>query len=273
MPRLVLCASLWSLSGHPRPAREWALPRRLRAIREAGFAAVSGPPAGLTALAAGHGLRRLAAFIAPDWDTARTGLDLCAAERPERVNIQIGTPALTRRAAARLVAQTWAHARSLALAVSFETHRGTALETPDKLRDLARDFAQATGATLPVTWDFSHHAVARQLPAGRWLETCLGERELLLAADMFHLRPHTAHHVQIPVGGRSGPTPEYLRWETFARDLLRVWKTAPGRAGRELFVCPELGPKGDYALASHPAVWPETVELARRLRGHWQQID
>ena len=36
-PRLVLCATLWSMVGHPSPRREWSLARKLQAVKAAGF--------------------------------------------------------------------------------------------------------------------------------------------------------------------------------------------------------------------------------------------
>jgi len=40
-PRLVLCATLWSLVGHPTPRREWSLARKMDAIKAAGFDGVA----------------------------------------------------------------------------------------------------------------------------------------------------------------------------------------------------------------------------------------
>ncbi|MDF3056232.1 MAG: xylose isomerase [Rariglobus sp.] len=273
MSRLILCASLWSLAGHPSPRREWTLARKLEAVREAGFAAVSGPPGlALTQQAGAHGLRRFSAFIAPDWPAVKTGLRDCAAERVARVNIQLGTPALTGQAACKLAVQTWRRAEALGLRSSFETHRGTATETPEKLTSLAARFAQATGRLLPVTWDFSHHAVVRQIPRQEWPQQLLRDRALITAADLFHLRPHTPHHVQVPLSQDRLLTTEAKAWLEFARTALHLWRSDPGNAGRELFVCPEMGPRGDYALASSPPAWPETVRLARHLRIAWRTV-
>src|SRR3954471_7190377 len=36
-PRLVMCAATWSMIGYPSARREWSVPRKLRAIKDAGF--------------------------------------------------------------------------------------------------------------------------------------------------------------------------------------------------------------------------------------------
>lgn len=272
MAGLILCASLWSLWRYPRPDREWTMERKLEAIRTAGFPAVSGPPQrGLTEKASGLGLRRLAAFIAPDADRLKEGLDLCGGEHPERVNIQIGTPDQNRRQAGRLVALACKWADERRLKISFETHRGTAMETPDKLRALADDHERETGNVLPVTWDFSHHAVVRQIPSSAWPEQLLEEKACIQAADWFHLRPHSAHHVQVPVIWRGKESAETRAWLPFAREAMRVWRSAPVNRRRELFVTPELGPRGDYALQQAPPVWPEVLALSGLIEREWRE--
>lgn len=271
MSRLILCASLWSLSAHPSPRREWPMDRKLAAVRAAGFAAVSGPPGiALTARAEAHGLHRLGVFIAPDWDAVECGLRDCVTDRVVRVNVQLGTPALTDRAACALAVRAWRRAETLGLRLSFETHRGTCTETPEKLTMLAAGFAQATGRLLPVTWDFSHHAVVRQVPRAQWSQRLLQERPLIAAADLFHLRPHTPHQVQIPLSHGLRLTAEARVWLEFVQAALQLWRSAPGNTDRELFVCPEMGPCGDYGLASSPPAWPEAVRLARHLRSAWR---
>jgi hypothetical protein len=269
VPNLVLVASLWSLAGHPARS-EWTLERKLAAIHAAGFDAVSGPPTmKLAQAAAAHGLRRLAAFIAPDFTSAARALDACAEESTAYINIQIGSPELTARAALRLVLRVWQHAERSRLRVSFETHRGTCTETPGKLSALSAGFERATGKIFPVTWDFSHYAVVRQIPVHEWSSYILNHREAITAAGLVHLRPHTAHHIQVPVTHAGKPTAETLRWLPFARDFLALWRTANDTRSRELFVCPELGPRGDYALMSAPPSWPETVRLSRLIRDLW----
>lgn len=270
MSRLVLCASLWSLSGHPSPRAEWTLDKKLEAVRAAGFSAVSGPPGlALTSRANSLGLRRLAAFIAADWAAVARGLDACATDHVDRANVQLGTPAITGRAACALAVRAWRHAEKRGIRLSFETHRGTCAETPEKLSALAAGFAQATGHLLPVTWDFSHHAVVRQIPCERWLQDLLAERALITASDLFHLRPHTAHHVQVPFSHGRTITTEAAAWLKFADAALRLWRSCPDNADRELIVCPEMGPRGDYGLQASPPAWPDAVRLARRLRRAW----
>lgn len=271
MSRLVLCASLWSLSGHPSARKEWTLEQKLAAIRTAGFGAVSGPPdIPLTKRAEALGLRRLAAFIAPDRAGLERGLRACADEQVVRVNVQLGTPALTGRAACALAVRAWRLAGAQGIRLSIETHRGTCTETPEKLAALAARFAQVTGRALPVTWDFSHHAVVRQIPRAQWSHDLLAEHALITAADLFHLRPHTPHHVQAPFSHGRNVTAEARSWLEFAQDVLRLWRTCPANANRDILVCPEMGPRDGYGLSTSPSAWPETVRLARHLRRAWK---
>src|ERR1041384_3404717 len=36
-PRLIMCATTWSMIGFPTPRREWSIDRKLRAIKAEGF--------------------------------------------------------------------------------------------------------------------------------------------------------------------------------------------------------------------------------------------
>src|SRR5690606_41290061 len=64
MPAIAHIANLWTLVGHPSPAREWTLERKIRAIAAAGF---DGITAAVTPehrrLAERHGLRHILGFV------------------------------------------------------------------------------------------------------------------------------------------------------------------------------------------------------------------
>ena len=67
MPSIAHIANLWSLVGHPSPAKEWSLEKKIKAIAAAGF---DGITTRVTPehrrLAEKHGLRHILGFISTD---------------------------------------------------------------------------------------------------------------------------------------------------------------------------------------------------------------
>src|ERR1043165_7726225 len=64
-PRLVMCATTWSMIGYPSPRREWSLPRKVAAIAAAGFDGVCAfATPELKQAAARHGLKLMSGFDA-----------------------------------------------------------------------------------------------------------------------------------------------------------------------------------------------------------------
>src|SRR5262249_17447449 len=64
-PRLVICATTWSMIGYPTPRREWSIERKLHAIKAEGFGGVCAyitPP--IAATAKKLGLRLMSGFDA-----------------------------------------------------------------------------------------------------------------------------------------------------------------------------------------------------------------
>src|SRR5688572_28039166 len=90
IPQLVLYANLWTLRGHPTAKRQWPLPRKIAAVSEAGFAAVSGPPdPALRPLVDRHELRLLGAFSARTATAIARGMRAFRAMEVEQVNLQL----------------------------------------------------------------------------------------------------------------------------------------------------------------------------------------
>src|SRR5439155_11558312 len=111
----------------------------------------------------------------------------------------------------------------------------------------------------PMTWDFSHLAVNKHLwPADTFIPRLLIRPDLIRRAQQFHFRPFNGHHCQIPVtDGRSRLAPEFKDWLPFAEALLKMWLAGNRGKGREIFVCPEMGPikPADYRLSCMPSSW------------------
>ena len=264
-PRLILCATTWSMAGYPAPQREWSLERKLAAIKTAGFAGVCAyiTPE-LKAGADRLGLALMSGFDCSDLAVARTRLREQRALGVHFVNIQLlnhdTPPARAAAMAVRLIRLS----RSLRLGVHIEVHRDTATETPEKFTELARLYRQATGETMPVTWDHSHFAVSKHVMPAHYSARLLAWPELIQHSQMFHLRPFNSQHCQVPV------TPEFHDYLAFAEDLFACWLAGP-RPGGELWACPELGMSHGYHVSTDPHAWPDAVRARKELLGAWRR--
>lgn len=270
--RLRLYASLWTLWGHPAPRREWPIERKVREVRAAGFDGISGPadPA-LRGLADRHRLHLLGAFAARDRDALEAGLRAFGDLGFGRVNLQLGSPETSAREAADLARRALRLAARLGVAVSLETHRGTCTETPEKLLALVDSVRRSEGCLLPITWDFSHYAVVRHLEGSEFVPRLLFRPDLVQAAGLFHFRPFNGHHAQIPTRNGRRLAPELRAWRTFTAAVMRCWREAPENAGREMWACPEVGPRNGYGLASFLPSWDEARRVRGILRRTWRE--
>ncbi|MBL9188487.1 MAG: hypothetical protein JNK23_13455 [Opitutaceae bacterium] len=271
-PRLVVCATPWSMIGYPTARREWSLAGKITAIAEAGFDGVCAfiTPE-LKAEATRHGLEMMSGF---DAQGVADALPRLRAQRDlgvHLINIQLlnhdTPPAAAARAAVRLVRA----GRQLGLAVHIETHRDTATETPEKFTEIARLYRRATGETMPVTWDHSHFAVSKHMMPADYSARLLAWPGLIRASRLFHLRPFNSQHCQVPVtNGRGALTPEVRDYLAFVEDLFVCWLAGP-RPGGELWVCPELGMSHGYHVSTDPHTWPDALRLRTELLNRWKR--
>ena len=271
-PRLILCATLWSLVGHPSPRREWSLGRKLAAITAAGFDGVAEM---FRPELAPH-LRRLGlaicgrVFSRDGRDVARL-LKIEAAGGAKYVNCLLGAHDTTPVAATRLIIGTVRAARRLGLSAHIETHRDSCTETPEKLAEIATRYRRQTGGLLPVTWDHSHPAVMKHLLPEEFSRRLLDNPPLIQHSRMFHCRPFGSQHCQVPVtNGRGRLTPEFRDYLAFVEDLFTVWLQGPKPRG-ELWVCPEMGTTVGYHVSTNPPVWPDVVRSRTELLGAWHR--
>lgn len=270
-PRLVLCATLWSLVDHPSPKREWSLTRKLDEIKAAGFEGV----AETFRPELGPHLQRLGLAIcgrvfSRDGRDVRKLLEIEASGGATHVNCMIGAHDTTPAAATRIILRTLREARRLGLSAHVETHRDLCTETPEKLAAIAARYRRETGELLPVTWDHSHLAVMKHILPEDFSRRLLGDRALIQHSRMFHCRPFGSQHVQVPVtNGRGQLTPEFRDYLAFVEDLFTVWLEGPRPRG-ELWVCPEMGTTVGYHVSTNPPVWPDTVRLRKELRRAWE---
>lgn len=271
-PRLVMCATPWSMIGFPSAKREWPLERKLREIRRAGFDGVCAYITPELAAEAGRlGLRLMSGF---DTGSVAEALPRLRAQRDlgvRFINIQLLDHDTPPAAAARVAIKLIRASRKLGVAVHIETHRDTATETPEKFDEIARLYRRATREPMPVTWDHSHFAVSKHMLPPDYSARLLVWPELIQASQMFHLRPFNSQHCQVPVtNGRGKLTPEFLDYIRFVEDLLACWLAGP-RPGGELWVCPELGMSHGYHVSTDPHAWPDAVRARREILAAWRR--
>lgn len=274
-PILRHVANLWTLMQHPPRELEWTLDEKLDAVKGAGFDCVCWAPS--EALAEGLKRRGLtfvggmasgdvAAFPAQLRDLRRAGA--------VHVNVQLGGDELLTAQALPLALTLMDEGKRLGLKPAIETHRGTCTETPEKMYALADAYQQATGELMPVSWDFSHFAVVKHLVPENFAERLLVRPELVQSAQQFHFRPFNGHHVQVPITDARGElTREVREWLPFAEAVLRCWLEGNRETGREIFICPELGPvEGGYTLSSFPSSWEDAKVLRGEIEKLWQRV-
>src|SRR2546423_3626210 len=145
-PRLILCATLWSLVGHPNSRREWPLGRKLEAIKDAGFDGLSEPfRPELTPHLKRLGLDICGRVFSRDGSDVDRLLEVEAAGGARYVNCLLGKHDTSPAEATRIVIRTVRAARRPGLSAHLESHRDTCTETPEKLNEIARHYHRKTG--------------------------------------------------------------------------------------------------------------------------------
>jgi sugar phosphate isomerase/epimerase len=277
MSRPILChiANLWTLMGHPSRSREWPLEQKLRAIKEAGFDGVCW--AGSPELAEGCRRHRLI-FVGGMVSGNAKDFPRLLREQKEagavQANVQLATDEISASEALKLALALNREGKRLGLSPAIETHRGTCTETPEKTYALCDAYQKRTGELLPLSWDFSHFAVVKHLVPENFAERLLVRPDLIQRARQFHFRPFNGHHVQVPItDGKRNLTPEVKDWLPFAEALLRCWLDGNRNSGREIFICPELGPaEGGYALSTFPNSWEDAKILRGQIEKIWKNL-
>lgn len=274
-PTLRHIANLWTLMDYPSPCHEWSLDQKLAAMKEAGFDGVCwGPSAELCEGAQRHDLifvGGMASGRAADFPRLLAELKTWGAHH---VNVQLGGDEVLTPEALALTLELMGEAERLGLEPAIESHRGTCTETPEKMYALADAYEQQTGKLLPISWDFSHFAVVKHLMADNFEQRLLVRPDLIQHAQQFHFRPFNGHHVQVPITTAQGELTQEVRdWLPFAESVLRCWLEENKNSGREIFVCPELGPKtGGYALSTFPDSWEDAKVLRKEIDQLWTRV-
>ena len=274
-PILRHIANLWTLVQHPSKEPEWSLDQKLRAIKEAGFDGVCW--AGSPELR--EGIKRYGLIFIGGMSSGN------AAEFPRllreqqdagayHINVQLADEDTLTPEALDLALKLMEEGHKLDLEPAIEVHRDTCTETPEKTYALADAYQKATGELLPISWDFSHISVVKHLHPGNYIERMIVRPDLIQRAQQFHFRPFNGHHAQVPVtDGQGTLTRELKDWLPFAEAELRCWLDGNRHSGREIFICPEMGPvEGGYALATFPNSWEDAKVLRGEIDRLWKKL-
>jgi hypothetical protein len=268
-------ANLWTLMQHPSRQREWTLNEKLDAIQAAGFDCVCWAPSPeLTEGLKRRGLIFVGGMASGNVAAFPALLDELREAGTLHVNVQLGGDELPTDDALRVMLTLMNEAGARGLKPAVESHRGTCTETPEKLYALADGYQQTTGELLPISWDFSHFAVVKHLVPASFIERLLVRPKLVQHAQQFHFRPFNGHHAQLPItDGHGALTQEVRDWLPFAEAVLRCWLAGNRESGREIFICPELGPvDGGYALSTFPNSWEDAKVLRVEIERLWQRF-
>lgn len=259
---------------HPSAGSEWTLEEKLRSIREAGFDGVCWAP--IPGLA--EGLRRYGLIFVGGMASANVQ-DFAGLLRDLKdagalhINVQLGRHDTLTPEALELTVALMRTARQFHVFPAIETHRDTCTETPEKTMALAEAYQQTMGERLSLSWDFSHFAVVKHLLTKDLSPRLLTRPDLVRHAQQFHFRPFNGHHVQVPITQDDGQlTPEVHDWIPFAKAVLGCWLEGNMESGREIFICPELGPvEGGYALSAFRNSWEEAKVLRVLIDRLWAE--
>ncbi len=259
----------------PSREHEWSLDEKLDAIQAAGFDSVCwAPSAELTGGLKQRGLTFVGGMVSGDTAAFPALLNDLRGAGALHVNVQLGGDEVPTPEALRLTLTLMEEAKARGLRPAIESHRGTCTETPEKMYALADAYRQATGELLPISWDFSHFAVVKHLVPANFVDRLLVRPELVQHAQQFHFRPFNGHHAQVPITDARGElTQEVREWLPFAEAVLRCWLEGNRVSGREIFICPELGPvDGGYALSTFPNSWEDAKVLRLEIEKLWQRV-
>jgi hypothetical protein len=274
-PVLRHIANLWTLVQHPSKEAEWPLEQKLRAIKEAGFDGVCW--AGSPELHAGT--KQLGLIFVGGMSSGKAAdfprlLKELKDAGAHHVNVQMADEDTLTPEAAGLAVLLMQEGRKLGLEPAIEVHRDTCTETPEKTYALADAYQKVTGELLPISWDFSHISVVKHLHPGNYRERMIVRPDLIQRAQQFHFRPFNGHHAQVPVtDGKGNLTQEVKDWLPFAGSVLGCWLEGNRDTGREIFVCPEMGPlAGGYNLSTLPGSWEDAIVLRGEIAKLWKEV-
>jgi sugar phosphate isomerase/epimerase len=271
-PRLRHIANLWSMVHYPSKKEEWSLERKVAEIKASGFDGFTTfPTSEHKQLAEKHGLTIIGYFATGMDGTLEELIGQNKEAGAHYINVQLADEDTLPLEALDLTLRMMKEGARQGVELAVEIHRDTATETPEKLYALTDAYEKATGELLSLTLDYSHIAVVKHLQPRDYVGKLLVHPPLIQGTAQMHLRPFNGHHAQVPVtDGHGGISPETEDWLPFVEELFRIWLSGP-QSGRDLFVCPEMGPiEGGYNLHCLPNSWEDAVVLKKLIQKCWE---
>ncbi len=271
-PVLYHIANLWTICDYPTAKKEWPLERKLVAVKKAGFDGFGTLPGKEHArLAEKLGLKIVGYFASGKVSKFRDLILQNVDAGAVHINVQLADHDTPVAQSIKLAVQAVEMGRKLGAKCAIEVHRDTCTETPEKTYAIAEGYRKATGELMPMTWDFSHLSVVKHL-APPYYERLLVAPKLVQRAEQMHFRPFNGHHCQVPVtDGKGNLTVELKQWLPFLDKTLEMWLQGK-QDGRELYVCPEMGPvRGGYNFATLPNSWEDAKVLRPLIQKAWKK--
>lgn len=271
-PLLRHIANLWTLQHHPSEKKEWSLERKIAEVKAAGFDGFTTlADASHAKLAQKHGLIVIGYFASAKQSDFKKLIQQNLDAGAIHINVQLADHDTPVEASIKLAVHLNEIADKLGAKCAVEVHRDTCTETPEKTYAIAAGYKKITGELLPMTWDFSHLSIIKHLNPPYW-DRLLVDKKLIQRAQQFHFRPFNGHHCQVPVtNGKGGLSVELKQWLPFLDKTLETW-LAVNQSGREIFVCPEMGPvHGGYNFAQLPSGWEDAKILRSRIATAWKK--
>lgn len=273
-PELVVAINPWTLWGHPTPENEWTFEERLSAIKEAGFNAVTcrSTLPQVKELMEKYELRYGGFFDAHDPAEFESWIGDCLAIGGGPMNCQLADHDTLPEESIPLAIKLMETAERLGARVHLEVHRDTCTETPEKTAAIIEGYKEVTGKTPLINFDYSHPSIVKHLGPQNYAERLFDDIDTFQQCNLWHMRPFNGHHCQIAVtDGNGNLTPEYEDMRPFIRQAYKHWLNGP-RPTNELWVVPELGPKGGYGLSSFPSIWEDAIVLGKDMKALWDEV-
>jgi len=271
-PRLIQCATPWSLIGYPSTKKEWSMKRKIEAIKKAGFDGLAASPDQEASDLCGKlGLELMGGMDGSNVTKAKQEMVRQRKLGATHLNVQLWDHDTSLPKAAKTAVKLVRAGNKAGVKVHIETHRDTATETPEKFWEIARLYQKETGELMPTTWDHSHFAIVKHLVPSNYAERLLVDPAMIQLSQILHLRPFNGHHCQVPVtNGKGKLTQEFLDYLAFVEELFLCWLKGP-KPRPDLWVCPEMGGSAGYHLSGQPHPWPDAQAARVEYEKAWSQ--
>lgn len=274
-PQLKVMAADWSVQNYPTAKRPWSIKTKVKKVKEAGFDGMSsGANSALAAELQKNGLEMVGGVDVGAQKEAMGKLKAFSDLGVTHVNIQLCDHDTSTDEALKVARKVVEIGGNLGMKPAIEIHRDTCTETPEKAFALANAYQKKYKKKLRMNFDHSHPAIIKQIRPEEYWARLSDRMDLLKMHELIHFRPFTGSHCQTAVtDGSGGLDRDFKIWiENYLTPALSTWLKG-ARAGKVLYVVPELGPQGSgYALACFPDIWMDTIREKDEIRKVWNRL-